>query len=369
MGFASAAPAEYDAYLPDSEEFRRNTRSDGPYRIASVEPGGREIVSSATRRGARSPTPSDISTSNTIHIRVGKEPADVMLRMIDAGELDLGLVVHCRLLGEAGPGDAAEYPGLALNPYLVFNILSPNAQAGRWPNLRVRQAIASAVDKVAISRIFDVLEGVPNRVLHSVIPPGSVGRRKFDPYPTPGGRGDPARARRLLEDTGHGGGLRLVAAVRDAHLHLDVVRSVARDLARIGVGGDPAAQPGRLLRHAPARPVEGTGRGLGHRRAGLDPRLVRQQRPRRRPAAVPDQPQPWHDQLRRVRRPCRRSTPSSSGDTEEPDAARADEGLWHRVRRPRSCATSPSSRSFAFRGDDVPLPQPEGEERHPRPPD
>ncbi len=44
MVFASAAPAEYDAYLPDSEEFRRNTRSDGRYRIAQYKPGGREIV-------------------------------------------------------------------------------------------------------------------------------------------------------------------------------------------------------------------------------------------------------------------------------------------------------------------------------------
>ncbi len=199
-----------------------------------------------------------------------------------------------------------------MNPYLVFNILSPNA-GGAMADLRVRQAIASAVDKVAISRIFDVLEGVTSAPLHSVIPPGSVGHRGFDPYPTPGGRGDPARARRLLEDTGHGGGLRLVAAVRDAHLHLDVVRSVARDLARIGVKltSTLTARPTITARSCPTcrRPRAGA---WDIAEPGWTPDWFGNNGRAVGPAAVPDQPQPSHDQLRRVQQPGGR-TPSSSG--------------------------------------------------------
>ena len=218
MGFASAAPAEYDAYLPDSEDFRRNTRSDGPYRIAQLRAGGPRDRARAQPGVEPESDPIRHQYVDAIRLLGTAVPYEVVRRRIEAGKIDpawLFAVVSWAKPGRPRRG-AAELPGFALEPLPRLQHPQPQRQRGDG-RFRVRQAIASAVDKVAISRIFDVLEGVTSAPLHSVIPPGSVGHREFDPYPTPGGRGDPARARRLLEDTGHGGGLRLVAAVRDAH--------------------------------------------------------------------------------------------------------------------------------------------------------
>nr|WP_254910281.1 ABC transporter substrate-binding protein [Micromonospora sp. NBS 11-29] len=82
---------------------------------------------------------------------------------------------------------------------------------------------------------MDALDA-PNEPLGSVIPRGSVGHREdFDPYATPGHRGDRARARELLIEAGYGDGLTLIAAVRQIGIHRKVMDSVAANLAEIGI--------------------------------------------------------------------------------------------------------------------------------------
>ena len=75
------------------------------------------------------------------------------------------------------------FPGLDTNPYLVFNLQSPN-NGGALKTAKVRQAIEYAIDKVAIGQVY----GGPalNTPLDQVIPPGNVGYQQFDLYPTLG---------------------------------------------------------------------------------------------------------------------------------------------------------------------------------------
>jgi peptide/nickel transport system substrate-binding protein len=236
MGFASAAPAEYERFLPDSESFRRNMISEGPYRITTYAPQAAEIVLGPNPAWRQESDPIRHQYLDAIHIRVAKERPETVRAMIDAGEIDLAwsfTVVSWGKPNRDGTPLVRSYPGFALNPYLVFNLQSPN-EGGAMASRDVRRAIAYAIDKVAIGEILGVLDGVPSMPQHSVIPPGSVGHRDFDPYPTPGDRGDLARARRLLVDAGYPS-LRLVAAVRDVGLHLEVMRSIARDLEQCGI--------------------------------------------------------------------------------------------------------------------------------------
>jgi peptide/nickel transport system substrate-binding protein len=79
------------------------------------------------------------------------------------------------------------------------------------------------------------MDGVPIAPLHSAIPPGSLGHRDFNLYPTAGDRGDPELARRLVVEAGYGNGLTLIAAVRDVGLHRDIMSAVARALAKCGI--------------------------------------------------------------------------------------------------------------------------------------
>ncbi|WP_320066122.1 ABC transporter substrate-binding protein [Micromonospora sp. RTGN7] len=237
-GFTTPAPAEYDAYLPDSMEFRRNTRSCAPYRLTRYAEQGLEIRMERNPVWRKETDPIRNQYVEDIHITVASDvPVTEMERRMDAGEVDLAWSYTAVSWDRPKPGqDAAPrtYPGFALNPYLVFNLRSPN-QGRATSDLRVRQAIAYAVDKVAIGEILDALDA-PNEPLGSVIPRGSVGHRDdFDPYATPGHRGDRERARRLLAEAGHGDGLTLIAAVREIGIHRKVMDSIAANLAEIGV--------------------------------------------------------------------------------------------------------------------------------------
>jgi peptide/nickel transport system substrate-binding protein len=235
-GFTTPAPVEYDAYVPDSMQFRRNTLSCAPYRLTHYAEAGREIRMERNPVWRKENDPIRNQYVDRIEITVADVPVDVMESRMDAGDVDLAWSFTAVSWDRPKPGqDAAprSYPGFAINPYLVFNLRSPN-QGGAMANLKVRQAIAYAVDKVAIGDILDVLDA-PNRALHSVIPPGSVGHREFNPFPTPGDRGDPVKARELLVEAGYAGGLTLIAAVRKIGIHVKVMESVAANLARIGI--------------------------------------------------------------------------------------------------------------------------------------
>ncbi|MEM5584738.1 ABC transporter substrate-binding protein [Roseibium sp. AS2] len=237
MGFASPAPVEYDAYLPDSPEMRANHVSNGPYRFASSPDDPEEIRLERNPAWLQDSDPIRQQNLDGIRIRIKRETPETLRGMIDRSEADLAWSFTVVSWAKPEPERIEfprSYPGFALNPYLVFNMHSQNA-GGAIGNLNVRQAIAYAVDKVAISDILSVMQGVPNKPLHSAIPPGSTGHRPFNPYPSEGDRGDREKARELLSEAGYGDGIELIAAVRDVKLHLDVMGSVARDLEACGI--------------------------------------------------------------------------------------------------------------------------------------
>ena len=60
--FVSAAPVEWDSYLPDSAAFRQHVYSDGPYQISKYT-AGKSITLTRNPQWSSPPTPSVISTS------------------------------------------------------------------------------------------------------------------------------------------------------------------------------------------------------------------------------------------------------------------------------------------------------------------
>src|SRR4029450_10802236 len=216
MPFASPAPSEYLNYVPDSASFRQHTISDGPYQIVSYS-ANHEIDLARNPVWSQDTDPIRHQYVSRIAITMGQDALPVQ-QQIQAGTADMEwdtVVPTAAIPGLMAAKDPqlGLFPGLDTNPYLVFNLQSPS-DGGALKNVKVREGIGCARDKVAIGQIY----GGPaiNTPLDQVIPPGNLGYQQFDLYPTPNHRGDPATCKSMLSQAGYSHGLGLKDVVRNA---------------------------------------------------------------------------------------------------------------------------------------------------------
>jgi peptide/nickel transport system substrate-binding protein len=235
MPFASAAPVEYLSYVPDSNAFRQHTISDGPYQITSYQ-AGKEIDLARNPAWAQASDPIRRQYVDRIQITEGQDQGPVQ-QQLQAGTADMEWDTQVPIADVPGLQSSEDarfgaFPTLSTNPYVVFNLQSPNNQRA-LQNVKVRQALEYAVNKVAVGQVY----GGPslNTPLGQVIPPGNIGYQPFDPYPTAGSRGDPATCRQLLAKAGYPNGLVLTDVARNAGNHPAVAQSIQASLRQCGV--------------------------------------------------------------------------------------------------------------------------------------
>jgi peptide/nickel transport system substrate-binding protein len=90
---------------------------------------------------------------------------------------------------------------ITINPTIAINLQSPN-NGGALKNLKVRQALEYAFNKYAVSQVYG--GSLISAPLDQLVPPGSIGNvAGYNPYPTPGDKGDPAKAKALLAQAGY----------------------------------------------------------------------------------------------------------------------------------------------------------------------
>jgi peptide/nickel transport system substrate-binding protein len=240
MPFNSARPVEYDSYLPDSLQMRDHMMSDGPYNITSYTPG-KQIILTRNKFWKQSTDPIRHQYVDKIVVTIGQTNATTQVDEIKATTNGLGSPEDLQMDTPYPPDliatqrtnpDFKLWPWSNTNPYIVFNLRSPDA-GGAMGKLKVRQAAEFTVNKSALQKLF----GGPTvaKVMNTAIPQGNLGYAPISLYNTPGNSGDPAKCKAMLTAAGYPHGMTITDLYINDSVNTAVFQSVQASFANCGI--------------------------------------------------------------------------------------------------------------------------------------
>jgi peptide/nickel transport system substrate-binding protein len=229
-------PGEYAASYTVGANYDGHVVGSGPYTPTTYIPG-RSVVLDRNPNWDPATDPLRKAWVDRIQVKTDVSIPSIQ-RAIDREEADLSLDSHVPQIQLAAlQADPQRSRRLSVNPTgsLALLVLGTHRGAGAIADVRVRQAVNYAIDKVAYR---DAIAGsfAPNgEVASTIMAPGSLGYHHYDLYPTPGGRGDPAKARALLAQAGYPHGLTLGFVTFGSGRYAAGRKPIEESLARAGI--------------------------------------------------------------------------------------------------------------------------------------
>jgi peptide/nickel transport system substrate-binding protein len=208
-GFAPV-PGEYAASYALGENYGGYVVGTGPYNPTTYIPGKTVVLD---RNPNWDPTTDPLRHAwvDRIEIKLGV-PIPSIQQAIEREEADLSLTSHvpqARVVALRADPERSRRLSVNTTGSLLYLVLGTHKKAGAMADVRVRQAVNYAIDKVAYRDAIANRYGAAGELASTIQTPDSLGYRPYDLYPTPGGRGDPAKARALLAEAGYPKGLTL----------------------------------------------------------------------------------------------------------------------------------------------------------------
>jgi peptide/nickel transport system substrate-binding protein len=212
-------PGDYAASYTVGENYAGHVVGTGPYTPDTYIPGRLVVL---VRNPNWDPTTDPLRKAwvDRIQIKLGV-PIPTIQRAIEGEEADLSLSSHVPQTQLAAlRADPQRSRRLSVNTtgWLWFLVLGTHPKAGAIADVRVRQAVNYAIDKVAYRDAIAERFAATGQLASTIMAPGSLGYHPYDLYPTLGGRGDPAKARALLAEAGYPNGLTLGFATLSGRL-------------------------------------------------------------------------------------------------------------------------------------------------------
>ena len=203
-------PGEYAASYTVGANYDGHVVGSGPYTPTTYDPG-RLIVLDRNPKWDPATDPLRKAWVDRIQLKLDVSSSSTR-RAIEREEADLSLISHVPQARVAElRADPEQSRRLSVNTtgILQFLVLGTHRAAGAIADVRVRQAVNYAIDKVAYRDALAGRYAATGELASTILAPGSLGYQPYDLYPTPGGRGDPAKARALLAAAGYPNGLTL----------------------------------------------------------------------------------------------------------------------------------------------------------------
>jgi peptide/nickel transport system substrate-binding protein len=236
LPFFAPVPGEYAASYAVGANYSGHVVGSGPYTLDVYIPGQMVIL---VRNPNWDPATDPLRKAWVDRIQI---ELDVSLssiqRAIEGEEADLSLDSHVpQARIDALRADPERSRRLSVNTTgsLLYLVLETNPKAGAIANVRVRQAVNYAIDKVAYRDAIAGRYAATGELASTILAPGSLGYHPYDLYPTPGEQGDPAKARALLAEAGYPNGLTLGFATLGSGRLAATRKPIEASLARAGI--------------------------------------------------------------------------------------------------------------------------------------
>jgi peptide/nickel transport system substrate-binding protein len=210
LAYFAPVPGEYAAKYEVGANYDGHVVGTGPYTPTTYIPG-ETIVLDRNPNWEPATDPLRKAWVDRIEVRLGVGISSTQ-QAIEHEEADLSLISHVpQARIDALRADPEQSRRLSVNTTgsLLFLNLGTHRAAGAIADVRVRQAVNYAIDKVAYRDAIAGRFAATGELASTIMAPGSLGYRHYDLYPTPGGRGDPVKARALLAAAGYPHGLTL----------------------------------------------------------------------------------------------------------------------------------------------------------------
>lgn len=217
MQFGAIVPREVAEAA--GEDFSASPVGSGPFTLDRWQRGQRLVL----RRNPHYFRPHEPKVDGVEHL-VGVNEQLEWLKY-QAGELDIADIPASEFALVAR--DPAFADRLVSKTAMRTNFLGINTQVAPFDDVRVRRAVASAIDRDKALRLIN-RRGQPAATL---IPPGIDGHDAGAAVPGY----DPARARELLREAGYADGFDTVLWARTDETVLRLAQSYQQDLAEVGI--------------------------------------------------------------------------------------------------------------------------------------
>jgi len=236
MSFFAPVPGEYAASYAVGDNYSGHVVGSGPYTLTTYDPG-KLVVLNRNPNWDPATDPLHKAWVDRIQIRLGVSISSIQ-RAIEREEADLSLDSHVPATQLAAlRADPERSRRLSVNPTgsLLFLTLGTHRGAGAIADVRVRQAVNYAIDKVAYRDALAGRHAPAGELASTILAPGSLGYHPYDLYPTPGSRGDPAKAKALLAEAGYPNGLTLGFVALGNDRYAAAIKPIQESLARAGI--------------------------------------------------------------------------------------------------------------------------------------